>query len=61
MHLTGVLRESMPDEREIRGLLALMLVTDARRATRIGADGELLRLEDQDRTQWDRAAIAQAE
>jgi RNA polymerase sigma-70 factor (ECF subfamily) len=60
MHLTGVLRELMPDEREIRGLLALMLVTDARRATRIGADGELLRLEDQDRTQWDRAAIAQA-
>jgi RNA polymerase sigma-70 factor, ECF subfamily len=60
MHLTGVLRELMPDEREIRGLLALMLVTDARRATRVGADGELLRLEDQDRTQWDRAAIAQA-
>jgi RNA polymerase sigma factor (sigma-70 family) len=60
MHLTNVLREVMPDEREIRGLLALMLVTDARRATRVGADGELLRLEDQDRAQWDRAAIARA-
>jgi len=60
MHLTNVLRELMPDEREIRGLLALMLVTDARRATRVGADGALLRLEDQDRAQWDRAAIARA-
>jgi RNA polymerase sigma factor (sigma-70 family) len=60
MHLTGVLRELMPDEREVRGLLALMLVTDARRATRVGPDGQLLRLEDQDRAQWDRAAISQA-
>jgi RNA polymerase sigma factor (sigma-70 family) len=60
MHLTDVLRELMPDEREIRGLVALMLVTDARRSTRVGADGELLRLEDQDRSQWDQAAIAQA-
>jgi RNA polymerase sigma-70 factor (ECF subfamily) len=60
MHLTGVLRELMPDEREVRGLLALMMVTDARRATRVGDGGELLRLEDQDRSLWDRAAIAQA-
>jgi RNA polymerase sigma-70 factor (ECF subfamily) len=60
MHLTNVLRELMPDEREVRGLLALMWVTDARRASRLGADGELLRLEEQDRSQWDMAAVARA-
>jgi RNA polymerase sigma-70 factor (ECF subfamily) len=47
----------MPDEREVRGLLALMLLTDARRATRVDADGRLLLLEEQDRSQWDAAAI----
>ena len=47
----------MPDEREVRGLLALLLLTDARRATRTDAAGRLLLLEDQDRAQWDRAAI----
>ena len=47
----------MPDEREVRGLLALMLLTDARRATRVTDDGRLLLLEEQDRTQWDPAAI----
>ena len=60
MHLTNVLRELMPDEREVRGLLALLLVTDARRSTRVGADGELIRLEDQDRSRWDTGAIARA-
>jgi RNA polymerase sigma-70 factor (ECF subfamily) len=60
MHLTNVLRELMPDEREVRGLLALMLVTDARRASRVGAYGELLRLEEQDRSRWDMAAVARA-
>ena len=47
----------MPDEREVRGLLALLLLTDARRATRTDADGRLVLLEDQDRSPWDRAAI----
>jgi len=47
----------MPDEREVRGLLALLLLTDARRATRADADGRLLLLEEQDRSRWDRAAI----
>jgi RNA polymerase sigma-70 factor (ECF subfamily) len=47
----------MPDEREVRGLLALMLLTDARRATRLDADGRLLLLEEQDRARWDVAAI----
>lgn len=60
MHLTGVLRELMPDEPEVRGLWAMLLVTDARRATRVGADGALLRLEDQDRSQWDSSAISRA-
>ena len=49
----------MPDEREARGLLALLLLTDARRATRSAADGRLLLLGEQDRSRWDRAAIAE--
>jgi RNA polymerase sigma-70 factor (ECF subfamily) len=59
--LTRTLRALMPDEREVRGLLALMLATHARRATRTGADGRLLVLADQDRTAWDRDAIAEAD
>jgi RNA polymerase sigma-70 factor, ECF subfamily len=60
MHLARLLRELMPDEAEVRGLHALLLVTDARRATRAGADGRLVRLKDQDRSRWDRAALAEA-
>ena len=52
-----MLRELLPDDREVRGLLALMLLTDARRATAPDADGQLLLLEEQDRSRWDRAAI----
>jgi RNA polymerase sigma-70 factor (ECF subfamily) len=59
-HLTDVLQELMPDEDEVRGLLALLLVTDARRSTRLGVDGSLLRLEEQDRSQWDGVAISRA-
>lgn len=55
--LARLLLVLMPDEREVRGLLAMLLVTDARRATRTDADGRLLRLEEQDRSAWDRAAI----
>jgi RNA polymerase sigma-70 factor (ECF subfamily) len=55
--LARMLRELMPDEREVCGLLALLLLTDARRATRADADGRLLLLEEQDRSRWDRAAI----
>jgi RNA polymerase sigma-70 factor (ECF subfamily) len=61
MQLTRMLRELMPDEAEVRGLHALLLVTDARRATRADARGRLIRLEDQDRSRWDRAALAEAE
>jgi RNA polymerase sigma factor (sigma-70 family) len=60
LHLARTLRDLMPDEREVWGLLALLLVTDARRNTRVDADGRLVRLEDQDRSRWDRAAIAEA-
>ncbi len=60
MHLARMLRDLMPDEREVWGLLALLLVTDARRTTRVDSQGRLLRLEEQDRSQWDRAAIAEA-
>ncbi len=57
--LARMLCELMPDEREARGLLALLLLTDARRATRSAADGRLLLLEEQDRSRWDRVAIAE--
>ncbi|MGW4965370.1 RNA polymerase sigma factor [Nonomuraea sp. NPDC004186] len=60
IRLARTLRELMPDEREVRGLLALLLVTDARCATRVDAEGRLLRLEDQDRSLWDRSAMSEA-
>jgi RNA polymerase sigma-70 factor (ECF subfamily) len=60
IHLARMLGQLMPDEPEVRGLLALLLATDARRATRVDADGRLLQLKDQDRSQWDRAALAEA-
>jgi RNA polymerase sigma-70 factor (ECF subfamily) len=49
--------ELMPDEPEARGLLALMLLHDARRVTRVDANGDLVLLEDQDRSAWDRTEI----
>lgn len=49
------------DEREVRGLLALLLANHARRATREDEHGRLLRLSEQDRARWDRAAIADAD
>lgn len=60
LHLVRMLRELMPNEDEVRGLLALLLVTDARRATRVSGTGRPLLLEEQDRSLWDRAAIAEA-
>jgi RNA polymerase sigma-70 factor, ECF subfamily len=57
--LARMLRELMPDEPEVRGLLALLLLTDARRAARAAADGRMLLLEEQDRELWDRAAIGE--
>ncbi|MDQ3604126.1 MAG: RNA polymerase sigma factor [Actinomycetota bacterium] len=57
LDLARMLLRLMPDEREVRGLLALLLVTDARRPTRTDAHGRLLLLEEQDRSAWDRAAL----
>ncbi|WP_019872162.1 RNA polymerase sigma factor [Salinispora oceanensis] len=57
LDLVRMLRELMPGEREVKGLLALLLITHARRATRTDAEGRLLLLEEQDRSAWDRAAI----
>jgi RNA polymerase sigma-70 factor, ECF subfamily len=57
IRLTRVLASLMPDEPEVLGLLALMLFHDARRETRAGPDGELILLDDQDRSRWDRRRI----
>ncbi len=61
LHLGRMLLALMPDEPEVRGLLALLLLTDARRATRTDAEGRLLVLEEQDRSAWDRSAIAEGQ
>jgi RNA polymerase sigma factor (sigma-70 family) len=57
IRLTRLLHRLLPDDGEVAGLLALMLLTDARRAARTGPDGELIPLDEQDRARWDRAAI----
>jgi len=59
IRLGRLLVELMPDEPEAMGLLALMLLTDARRPARVAADGSLVRLADQDRSRWDRGRIAE--
>ena len=59
--LARLLHALMPDEREVRGLLALLLANHARRATRTAPDGRLLLLADQDRSAWDRDLIAEAD
>lgn len=57
IRLARVLASLMPDEPEALGLLALLLLTDARRAARTDETGALILLEDQDRTRWDRPSI----
>jgi RNA polymerase sigma-70 factor (ECF subfamily) len=59
IRLARLLVGLMPDEPEALGLLALLLLTEARRAARVDADGRFVRLADQDRTRWDRALIAE--
>jgi RNA polymerase sigma-70 factor, ECF subfamily len=59
IRLGRLLVELMPGETEVRALLALMLLTDARRDARVDADGEMVLLEDQDRSRWDREAIGE--
>jgi RNA polymerase sigma-70 factor (ECF subfamily) len=59
IRLARLLAALLPDEPEVHALLALLLLTDARRAARTDADGRPVGLEDQDRTRWDRDAIAE--
>lgn len=59
IRLTRLVRGLLPDDGEAAGLLALMLLTEARRAARISAAGELVTLDEQDRGTWDAALIAE--
>jgi RNA polymerase sigma factor (sigma-70 family) len=59
LRLGRLLAALMPDEAEVLGLVALMLLHDSRRVTRTGGDGSLVLLRDQDRSRWDRAEIAE--
>jgi RNA polymerase sigma-70 factor, ECF subfamily len=61
LDLARMLRLLLPADREAAGLLALLLVHEARRGTRTDAHGRLLRLEEQDRAAWDRELIAEAD
>lgn len=59
IRLARAVRALLPDDCEVAGLLALMLLTDARRNARTGPNGELIPLTEQDRSLWDRAQIAE--
>ncbi|WP_437662191.1 RNA polymerase sigma factor [Sorangium sp. So ce1182] len=59
IRLTRTVHALLPDDGEVTGLLALMLLTDARRAARTGPAGELIPLDEQDRGRWDQGAIAE--
>ena len=59
IRLTRMVHRLLPDDGEVTGLLALMLLTDARRAARTGADGTLVPMAEQDRSRWDADAIAE--
>jgi RNA polymerase sigma factor (sigma-70 family) len=61
IRLTRAVHALIPGEGEVAGLLALMLLTDARREARTGPDGELVPLPEQDRGRWDAAMIAEGE
>jgi RNA polymerase sigma-70 factor (ECF subfamily) len=61
IRLARLLRELLPDEPEVTGLLALLLLTDARRTTRIDESGELVTLAEQDRSGWNAALISEGQ
>jgi RNA polymerase sigma-70 factor (ECF subfamily) len=61
VRLARLLRELLPDEPMPAAVLALLLFTDARRPARVGPDGDVVLLADQDRSTWDTSAIAEAE
>ncbi|MPZ53182.1 MAG: sigma-70 family RNA polymerase sigma factor [Acidimicrobiia bacterium] len=58
LQLSRTLYQTMPEEPEVKGLLALVLLGKARNAARLGDDGELRLLSDQDRTKWDRRLLS---
>ena len=59
IRLTRMVHRLLPGDHEVAGLLALMLLTDARRPARVTADGALVPMAEQDRSRWDRAAVAE--
>ncbi|SEM31324.1 RNA polymerase sigma-70 factor, ECF subfamily [Streptacidiphilus jiangxiensis] len=59
IRLTRLLRELLPQDGEVAGLLALMLLTEARRSARVSPGGELVALDEQDRTAWDAGLITE--
>jgi RNA polymerase sigma-70 factor (ECF subfamily) len=59
IRLTRLIRALMPEDGEVAGLLALMLLTEARRTARVSASGELVTLDEQDRGAWDAALVAE--
>jgi RNA polymerase sigma-70 factor (ECF subfamily) len=59
LDLARLLRKLLPDDADVAGLLALILLTDARRETRLGADDQLVLLAEQDRSRWDHIAIGE--
>lgn len=61
IRLGRLLRQLMPDEPEVAGLLALMLLTESRRPARVAADGSLVRLGEQDRSLWDRELVREGQ
>jgi RNA polymerase sigma-70 factor (ECF subfamily) len=61
VRLARQLAELMPDEPEVLGLLALLLLAESRRPARTGPDGELVRLAEQDRNRWDAALVAEGQ
>jgi RNA polymerase sigma-70 factor (ECF subfamily) len=61
IRLARILVTLMPDEPEVAGLLALLLLTESRRSSRLRLDGSLVLLGEQDRTRWDRALIAEGQ
>jgi len=61
IRLARLVAALLPDESEAHGLLALVLLQDSRRAARLGPEGEMVLLEDQDRARWDRGRIAEGQ
>jgi RNA polymerase sigma-70 factor (ECF subfamily) len=61
IRLARLLVDLMPDEPEVHGLLALLLLTESRRPARTAADGSFVRLADQDRSRWDAGLIAEGQ